>query len=115
MINLVTIKQAERHLHLDIDEVTVGHVPDLEDKIQQASFIVLDYIKQLPPEYTSPVLESPTYTFWANDTTKIPYNVKAATLLVLAELWDNREASVNDCLSQAVKDLLHRWRDPALA
>lgn len=122
MINLVTIKRAERHLRLDIDETTTVHIPDLEFKIQQASEIILNYLKIPVPEHTSPVEDSPTYTYWENNPSAIPFDVQAATLLVLGTLWESREANVagsfvgsTGVLTDAVKSLLHRRRDPALA
>lgn len=115
MINLVSIKQAERHLRVEFDETNVIQVADLEFKIQQASAIVLDYLKIPVPEQTSPLEDSPTYDYWASVPAAVPFDVKAATLLVLGELWENREATVNDCLSEAVRSLLHRHRHPAMA
>lgn len=113
MINLVTIKQAERKVRLDVDETTLPQLADLEDIVQHASAIVFDYLKIPVPEFTSPVEDSPTYDFWASTT--VPYEVQRATLLIVGELWLNREASSADVLSDAVKALLIRHRDPAMA
>lgn len=115
MINLVSIRQARHHLRVTFDETNTEQIYDLEQKIQQASAIIFDYLKIPIPEQTSPEEDSPTYDYWSSVPTAIPYDVKAATLLVVSELWENREATTHDCLSPAVKSLLHRHRDPALA
>lgn len=69
----------------DADEVIVS-------KIEQASAIVLDYLK---------VEEEPD---------PVPKFVEAATLLVVEALFDG-----GDPLSDVVVRLLHRYRDPAFA
>lgn len=109
MKNLVTLKQAVDHLRLD----GTASFPDAEMRIQQASMIVYDYLKIPVPEFTSPVQDSPIYDFWAS--TAIPFDIQAATLLIIGELFENREASIVEVLSDAVKSLLHRHRDPAMA
>lgn len=115
MIRLVTIKQAERHLRLDIDNTNTEHVPDLELKLDAATEIILNYLKIPIPEHTSPIEDSPTYDYWANNPNAVPFGIKAAALLAVAELWENREASVADVLSPAVCSLLARYRTAAMA
>jgi hypothetical protein len=95
---LITLDQAKRHLqilHDDMDE-------EIEEKVNEASAIVLDYLKVAEDAY---------------EVDAVPYLVQSATKLVLGALCENREgnASGPEPLSQAVKDLLHRYRDPALA
>lgn len=108
MINLVTLAHAKSHLHV----VDTDHDADIQFRIRQASEIIMDYLKLTePPDaweldedgvQTSPVV----YT--------VPALHQAACLLVLSELYENRESSTSDPLTDAVKNLLHRQRDPAM-
>ena len=99
MAALVTIDQARRHLRLtesDMEDADVA--TDVADKAEEATDIVIDYIKQPDHEWT---------------TETVPWRVKAAILLVLGAIFHDREGG--DPISDAVKSLLHRMRDPALA
>lgn len=79
------------------------------DLVHAASAIVLDYLKMDSlPDAWNEAEGSPSGT-------GVPENVKAATLLVLAELDRNRDASGADCLSDAVRALLVRLRNPSIA
>lgn len=85
---LVDLETAKSHLRItggDADEIIVS-------KIEQASSIVLDYLK---------IEEEPN---------PVPKFVEAATLLVVEALFDGGEP-----LSETVMRLLHRYRDPAVA
>lgn len=106
MIAFVTLSQAKAHLR--IAESNTAHDTDVTMKIEMASEIVLDYLKKpsIPTEW---LIGSPQTTIAA------PALIQAATLLVLGELFMNREASVTDVLSPAVQSLLERHRDPAMA
>jgi hypothetical protein len=95
------VTEDEARLHLRIDS-TGESPPDVVDqtvsmKILQASEIVVDYIKY----YDHP---------W--DETTAPQLIKAAVLIVLGVLYDSPD---KDPLSDGVKSILHRYRDPALA
>jgi hypothetical protein len=96
MTNLVDLETAKGHLRMDED-----HADDvIYSKIAQASAIVIGYLKKDPD-------------IWDIDSTEsepIPKVVEAAVLLIMEALFDGTEP-----LSQTVKDLLHRHRDPALA
>lgn len=102
---LVTLQQAKDHLQMDHDAADA----DITLKIELASDIVLGYLKlaSIPLDWIGGTGASPVV--------EVPPRVKAATLLVVGELFKNREASVNDSLSAAVMSLLHRDRDPAFA
>ncbi len=120
MLPLCTIKQAERQVHQDITELEVGSIlPDLEQKVLAASAIVYNYLKIEVPDFTSPSVSGDLYNIWT--VTGVPYDVQMATLLILGELWENREAEDTHAfrspspLSDSVRALLHRYRDPALA
>lgn len=94
---LVTLPLAKKHLrvdHTDEDEY-IGLLVD------QASGIVRDYLKVEVGE-------------WGEEAT--PQPVQAAVLLVIGNLYAHRgDDPGTNPLSQAVKDLVHRFRDPALA
>jgi hypothetical protein len=103
---LVSLTKAKTHLRVSGS----AQDADIQDKIYQASSIILDYLKlDEPPiawyDHTTTGLEPPD---------EMPRLVEAATLLVLSELHSKRETA-SDPLSKSVKDLLRRLRDPALA
>lgn len=107
MVDLVTVEEANDHLRLDLegtdDEFDDERLPDLELKIAQASDIVIGYLKK------------PDNTWTAQS---VPPAIKAATLLVLSALWEDREGTGDgDFLRPdgAVARLLVRHRDPAIA
>lgn len=93
---LVDLETAKLHLRMDEDAAEEIIIK----KIEQASSILIDYLK---------VSED----IWDIDSTEsdpIPGVIEAATLLVLEALFDGGEP-----LSDTVKSLVHRFRDPALA
>jgi hypothetical protein len=93
-LGLITLTEAKTHLRIYDDYYDT----DLFLKGTAASEIILDYLKQLDSD-------------WTPETT--PFKVKAATLLVLGALFEDREGG--DPISPAVKSLLMRLRDPAYA
>lgn len=95
MTKLVTVAQAKTHLRVDHQDSDA----DIHLKLDQASAIVMDYIR--PPEEE-----------W--DEATAPPLIQAAVLLVLGELYDGSRA-MGDPLTPGVKNLLRRYRDPALA
>lgn len=103
MAALVTLEQARMHLRISD---TVEDDPDIQMKLEQASDIVLDYIKQRDAPWTP---------------TTVPRPVQAAVLIMLSRLFDDRAAGVENnqvalgYLPPSVTALLHRYRDPALA
>lgn len=106
MIDLVDLTSAK--LHLQIADSDTVHDDDIAMKITQASAIVMDYLKLAAPLDAWNNGDSPaTYT--------IPDNIVSATLLVLSELFENRDANSSDPISKTVVSLLRRRRDPALA
>lgn len=94
-MRLVDLKTAKEDLRLDedyADDVVVS-------KIEQASAIIVDYCKV-------------DASLWDPDDTSavpVPGEVEAACLLIVRALFDQNDAP----LSQNVRDLLHRHRDPA--
>jgi len=96
---LITIEQAKQQLRIDYDDQDV----DLRMKMEQASEIVVDYLKKPQHGWTE---------------TTAPKPVQAAILLVLTALWDDRTgAGGGDYLASngPVARLLARFRDPAIA
>lgn len=90
MAQLVDIDMVKQHLRYGSDDTAADET--ISFKIDQASAIVLDYLKvdelpDPPPEF-----------------------VQAATLLCIEALYDG-----GDPLSETIKALLHRSRDPELA
>jgi len=101
MAALVTLSEAKAHLRIaDDDQDTT-----LEERAADATAIVMDYLKRSPTEWTAGTVPGP---------------VRAAIFLVLGTLWRFRTgagegAADQDPLSPAVRSLLARHRDPALA
>jgi len=96
---LITIEQAKQQLRIDFDDQNA----DLQMKIEQASDIVVDYLKKPDHGWTE---------------TTVPKSVQAAILLVLTALWDDRNGDGGgDYLGPdgPVARLLARFRDPAIA
>lgn len=102
---LVSLEESKRHLRIEISD----HDADVQLKTDAGCSIVMNYLKltSLPDEWCEP-LGSPSGT-------GVPPLVKSATLLVVGELYKNREATVADVLSMTVKSMLDRYRDPTLA
>lgn len=94
----ITIEQAMAHLRVDSD--ISSDDGDLLSKMDQACDIVLDYL-EMPEDSYAPGSESDG----------APPRIISATLLVLGELYKNREAQ-SDPLSQGVWRILNRLRVP---
>jgi len=103
MIDLITLEEAKAHLR----ETGSNADADIEQKIFTASAILFDYLKIDPDA-------SPLSVPWGIEN-ETPGVIKAAVCLMVGELYRNREAKDSDVLSDHVKRLLHRRRDPALA
>lgn len=73
---------------------------DIEDKGAQASGIIQDYVKR----------DLSAYAVDGSLHDDLPAPIKSAVLLSTQALFDG-----GDPLSQLVRDLLHRQRDPAMA
>lgn len=88
---MISLDNARYHLRIDGTE----HDAEIEQKLMLASAIVSDYI--------------------GNNHQSNGDIEDAAIMLVLGELWLNRESSTADVLSPAVRSLLERQRMQALA
>ena len=94
MAALVTLAQARYRLRLTEDDDY--HEPDVQMKMEQATALVIDYIKR--PDHG-----------WTD--ADAPPVIQATILEVLMRLFEGAE----DPLSQGIKNMLQRYRDPALA
>jgi hypothetical protein len=117
-MKLITLAQANDHLRLDLrsdgnsppDYSGDPLAPEVVRKIEEATDVVLhyiaSYIARVQPEW---------------DETSVPPGIRAATLMVLAWLWEHRgddetdQGAADGYLTRPVTSLLHRYRDPALA
>lgn len=95
MAALVSLTEAKKHL--GIDSADAGDTAEVTLKSEMASEIVLDYIEDRESDWT--------------DTTA-PKLIKAAVLIVLGDLYADREGAG---IPEGVKHILRRYRDPALA
>ncbi|AHE52631.1 head-tail connector protein [Sphingomonas sanxanigenens] len=93
MVALVTLAEAKAHLRVEDDDQDA----DIDLKRLAAGDIVIDYIKR--PDHG-----------WTEATA--PFLIKSAVLLMLGELFANRETAD---LPPGARSILHRFRDPALA
>jgi len=102
--SLISLDEAKLHLRIALDNP--DYDADVTLKIEEASSILLDWVKQktIPEE-------------WMNGTepANVPAFVRSAVKVMLGELHENREASIADVMSPAVQALLQRLWDPALA
>lgn len=93
MAALVTLAEAKAHLRI----LSTDQDGLIGTQANAATDIVIDYIKR--PDHG-----------WTDGTA--PPLVKAAILLVLGGLFAEREGAT---ITDGVKSILHRYRDPALA
>jgi hypothetical protein len=91
---LVDLDMAKRTLRRDDERI--------QDTINIAGAIVLDYLKLTPESYSGT----------DGNHADVPLLVQQATLLVVESLYDNPEV---DPLTPAVVSILMRSRDPAIA
>jgi hypothetical protein len=113
MVMLVSLQQAKDHLRVDSSDED----NDLTLKIHAASAAVLNYIRNGADLFTDsagePILDS-------NDAPiGIPYEIMAATLLMLGYLYTNRDADPDKAyghgmLPNDVTALLYPHRVPSL-
>lgn len=93
MVALVTLAQIKTDLRVEGNDDDV----DLTLKLAAATEIVIDYIKRPDHGWTEPTA---------------PFLIKAAIILVVRNLFDVENSNP---ITDGVKSILHRYRDPALA
>lgn len=98
MTMLVDLETVKAHLRRDDDDDDERIVQTTE----RASAIVLDYLK----------ISQDSYGGTDGNLDDVPMMVEAATLVVIENLYDHPEI---DPLTDAVRSILHRMRDPAMA
>jgi hypothetical protein len=144
MASLVSQSEAARQLRLVEAAMTSDQLEDLNAKAEQASAVIVDYLKRpfiegplvptpikraAPKDWTDqvpPAFYPPSYGFGGLTPSvppvppdpwtpaNVPTLVKAAILIVLTALYDGRTPE-DALLSPAMTDILARMRDPALA
>lgn len=100
-MNLVDFDDVKAHLRITGTEED----DNIDRLIMVASSIVMDYLKKTPEEawgVGDPVVVT------------VPGVVQAATMLIIGELYQERE-SESSPISPGVEALLRRQRDPAIA
>ncbi len=95
MAALATINDAKQRLRVDFDDDNAL----ITGLLEEATDIVVGYIKKPDHEWTAAT---------------VPFRIKAAILLVTGSLYENRDGG-EAVLTESVRALLHRDRDPALA
>jgi len=123
---LISFDLAKRHLHVTGDDLD----GDIETKTWLASYIVMNHCKltSIPESWfvDSSEIDSDSLDlilFADNPPTsppgeyyvRVPGNIQAAVLLVFGDLFENRESSVSNPLSDTVINLLAPFRDPTMA
>lgn len=101
---LISFEALKGHLRVDHDLED----SELDAIVARASAVVLDYVGGTADKWKGVDGADPT----------IPASVEAATLLVGAALFENRDGSEDRSpqpLSRAARDLLMPFRDPSLA
>lgn len=107
MIPIITVDEAKDHLRI----TGARFDNDVMQKTLEASAIVWKYLKI---DFEA----SPVVFPWTGE---MPFDVEAATKLILGDLWFFREGSQTggfahrDPISPAVVSLLTGWRDPSMA
>lgn len=104
-MSLVTLEVAKNHLR--IEAAYTDEDGNIARKVAQASSILLNYLKVATDNWQDS----------SGEPVDVPPLIEAAVLLILGALYENVDGSTDapQPLSQAAKDLVHRYRDPALA
>jgi len=102
VIDLVPIADAKAHLRI----LDAAHDAEVQAKLSQASAVIRDYLKHADD------------ATWSDTTAPLP--VQAATLYLLAELYEHRGDDLapdnfDAAVWEAIERLLARFRTPALA
>jgi hypothetical protein len=119
MVALITLAEATAHLNIDLagddgsspTNITDERYPELLNKMEEASAIIIDYLKRDDIDWTpeQPPSGVSSLEFFV---------VKSAIKLVLKDLWDSRGGNDGGefiAENGAVARLLRRFRDPAIA
>jgi hypothetical protein len=116
---LVTLAEAKLHLRID-EQDSAGNADDsdLTLKIHAASGAVLNYIRGSGETFLDSSGNPETDT--AGDIVGVPYEVKAAVLLLLGDFYKEREALnaanwTQGFLPISVMSLLYPYRQPTIA
>lgn len=99
IIDFVTLEEVKAHLYLS--EADTTHDVDLNNKIEIVSDTIMEYLKLTSPPESWGDTTSPSITV-------VPARYKGCALLMIGELYENREATAADVLSDAIKKILKR-------
>jgi len=101
-VALLSLAQAKSHLRIALDDSSRDE--DIYAKVEEASGIILDYLKIPEAEQT-----------WTEDT--VPWHVRSAVKLMLTHLHEHAgdDMTTDENLWHAIRRMLERSRDPALA
>ena len=89
---MITLDDARRHLRIDGNDFDT----EIQQKLDAAAALVTKYARPVAADVGNEGLD-------------------AATLLVLGDLWANRESSTGDALSATVRNLLDLFRPVTFA
>lgn len=107
----IQLTDARRHLRIDGTQDDA----EIEQKLAVANEMVLAYVGHLRGDYAD-LTELPADLILADDRRmRHESALDAARLLILGDLWQNREASHGNPLSPAVVNLLNLFREPGYA
>lgn len=111
-IDFVTLAEAKEHLRVDFTDED----SDIGLKLSAASRIVTNYLKSSADSFFD---SSGDVILDSNSEPDVPYEVKAATLIMLGVLYRDRDGMATDQFEHgklpfAVTSLLYPLRDPAL-
>ncbi len=99
--------------HCKLKSIPRSWVLDPTDTVDEL-IITIGEILQSPPD-SPPNFDSPPDSPPDSSHVRVPGVMQLAVLLVLGDIFEKRESSTSDLLSDAVKDLLTPYRDPTQA
>lgn len=109
---LISLEEAKRHLLMDHDDDDA----EIQQKIEEASAIVLDYLKlSSVPASWQPAETGETGGTGSTPTGGTPPLIRSAVKIIVGDLYKNRESENSYVLTEGVRSLLHRQRHPAMA
>lgn len=115
---LVRLQIAIDHLNED-----TANASKVMAKLEQASGMVMTRMgySDIPDgqydDSASPPILNPAYydTTVSPPSLEVSDDIQSATLLLLGELWENREGSISQAISESVESILELHYDPPFA
>ncbi len=107
---MIQLTDARRHLRIDGAQDDA----EIEQKLAVANEMVFAYVGHLRGDYAD--TEAPADLILADDRRfRHEAALDAARLLILGDLWQNRESSHGNPLSPTVVNVLNLFREPGYA